>query len=114
MPSHSALTPIPHLALAEVDLCLIPEVPVVLEGRTSILAHLERVLARQGHAVVVVAEGAGEELLTAEKLARGEPVEVRATHTTRPPRRRRRGRSPRYCPLMRRLQLPHSPLPRLS
>lgn len=63
--------------LAEVDLCLIPEVPIQLEGPTSCLAHLERVVRRQGHAVVVIAEGAGEELLTADKVARGEKVEVR-------------------------------------
>jgi 6-phosphofructokinase 1 len=61
---------------AEVDLCLIPEVPIVLEGQTSIFGHLERVIARQGHAVVVVAEGAGEELLAADKLAKGEKIEV--------------------------------------
>mmetsp|Transcript_9624 Transcript_9624/g.22476 ORF Transcript_9624/g.22476 Transcript_9624/m.22476 type:complete len:536 (+) Transcript_9624:49-1656(+) len=46
----------------EVDLCLVPEVPVVTEGPLGILPHLERVLERKGHAVIVVAEGAGEEI----------------------------------------------------
>lgn len=57
-----------HAALAsqDVDLCLIPEVPIQLEGQRGCLPHLERVLHAQGHAVVVVAEGAGEELLREE------------------------------------------------
>ena len=54
-----------------VDLCLIPEVPVKLHGPDGCLPHLERVIARKGHATVVVAEGAGEELL-------GESAEVDA------------------------------------
>jgi len=61
-----------------VDLCLIPEVPIVTEGPASILSYLQRVVAHQGHAVVVVAEGAGEEILTAEKLKRGEAIETDA------------------------------------
>jgi 6-phosphofructokinase 1 len=51
------------LCSGEVDLCLIPEVPVVTDGDKGCLPHLERVLAAKGHAVVVVAEGAGEEIL---------------------------------------------------
>ena len=54
-----------------VDLCLIPEVPVKLHGPSGCLPHLERVIARKGHATVVVAEGAGEEIL-------GESAEVDA------------------------------------
>ncbi|KAJ1621448.1 phosphofructokinase domain-containing protein [Pavlovales sp. CCMP2436] len=38
-------------------------VPVVTEGLKGILPHLERVVEQKGYAVVVVAEGAGEELL---------------------------------------------------
>jgi 6-phosphofructokinase 1 len=37
-------------------------VPIVLEGKYGCLDHLEAVLKSKGHAVVVVAEGAGEEL----------------------------------------------------
>lgn len=51
------------LASQDVDLCLVPEVPINLVGPQGILPHLERVIDRKGHAVVVVAEGAGEELL---------------------------------------------------
>ncbi|CAD7957681.1 unnamed protein product [Amoebophrya sp. A120] len=46
-----------------VDLCLIPEVAVQLDGERGCLPHLRRVLEKKGHAVVVVAEGAGEELM---------------------------------------------------
>ncbi|KAG5174908.1 pyrophosphate-dependent phosphofructokinase [Tribonema minus] len=53
------------MASGEVDLCLVPEAPIVLEGDKGCLPHLERVVADKGYAVVVVAEGAGEELLGA-------------------------------------------------
>ncbi|CEG45133.1 pyrophosphate-dependent phosphofructose kinase [Plasmopara halstedii] len=51
------------LSSGDVNLCLIPEIPIELEGPRSCLDHLERVVEDQGHGVVVVAEGAGEELL---------------------------------------------------
>ena len=51
------------LASGDVDLCLVPEVSVCLDGEGGVLAHLERTLRKKGHAVVVVSEGAGEELL---------------------------------------------------
>jgi 6-phosphofructokinase 1 len=53
-----------HAALAstDVDFVLIPEVPVILEGETGLLRLLERRLTRDSHAVLVVAEGAGQEL----------------------------------------------------
>jgi len=41
---------------------LIPEVNVHLEGETGLLRLLERRLARDSHAVIVVAEGAGQDL----------------------------------------------------
>jgi len=54
-----------HAALAstDVDLVLIPEVPATLAGERGVLRCLERVLERQGHAVVVVAEGAAQEAI---------------------------------------------------
>ena len=53
------------LASGDVDLCLIPEVPIILnsEDGGGCLNHIERVLAKQKHVVIVVAEGAGEEML---------------------------------------------------
>ena len=51
------------LASAGVDLVLIPEASLVLGGERGVLAFVERVLNRQGYAVIVVAEGAAQELL---------------------------------------------------
>ena len=51
------------LASHETNFCLIPEVPFDLDGPNGFLAHLEARLKSRGHAVVIVAEGAGQELL---------------------------------------------------
>jgi 6-phosphofructokinase 1 len=50
------------IASTDVDAVLIPEVPVRLEGSSGLLHFLERRLRRHAHAVIVVAEGAGQEL----------------------------------------------------
>lgn len=54
-----------HTALAshDVNFVLIPEVPFELHGENGFFAHLERRLDRRNHAVVVVSEGAGQQLL---------------------------------------------------
>jgi 6-phosphofructokinase 1 len=54
-----------HAALAstDVDLVLIPEVAATLDGERGVLSYVERVLERQGHAVIVVAEGAAQDLI---------------------------------------------------
>lgn len=54
------------LANSDVNFCLVPEVPFTLDGPGGFLEVLERRLADRRHAVVVVAEGAGQELLRAE------------------------------------------------
>ena len=53
-----------HAALASTDanFVLIPEVPVRLDGPRGFLASLERRLGEREHAVIVVAEGAGQDL----------------------------------------------------
>jgi 6-phosphofructokinase 1 len=51
------------LARPDVNLCLIPEVPFTLDGEGGVLDVLADRLARRRHAVVVVAEGAGQELV---------------------------------------------------
>lgn len=51
------------LGSGDVDLVLIPEVPIVLEGQDGILPFLRERVKEQKYAVVVVAEGAGEEIL---------------------------------------------------
>ncbi|CAI5964512.1 unnamed protein product [Closterium sp. NIES-64] len=48
------------LASGQVDMALIPEVPFCLEGPNGVLQHLEYLLDRQGHAIICVAEGAGQ------------------------------------------------------
>ncbi len=54
------------MASGVVDLCLIPEVPFTLPALT---AAIERVLGRKGHAVVCVAEGAGQDIIEAAAAA---------------------------------------------
>ena len=58
------------LAYNDVNFCLVPEVSFTLEG---FLKALRERLARRGHAVVVVAEGAGQDLMerTGERDASG-------------------------------------------
>jgi len=51
------------LATTDADFVLIPEVPFGLDGSDGLLAHIRRRVSEQGHAVVVAAEGAGQELL---------------------------------------------------
>ena len=51
------------LASHETNFCLIPEVPFDLDGPNGFLAHLEKRILNRHHAVIVVAEGAGQELL---------------------------------------------------
>ena len=55
------------LSSGEVDLCLIPEIPMKLHGDTGFLPFLEQRVKEKGHAVVVVAEGAGEDVLSESK-----------------------------------------------
>lgn len=52
------------LSNSEVNFCLIPEVPFTLGG---FLGALEERLKKRSHAVVVVAEGAGQDLLQGER-----------------------------------------------
>jgi 6-phosphofructokinase 1 len=52
------------LANHDADCVLVPEVPISLDGPDGFLAWLRRRLRQRGHAVVVVAEGAGQDLIT--------------------------------------------------
>jgi len=69
-----------HAALASgsTDVCLIPEIECHLDGEGGIIAHIERVLQKQSHCVVVCAEGAGQEQLGSlgETDASGNPILV--------------------------------------
>ncbi|GMI92712.1 phosphofructokinase 3 [Hibiscus trionum] len=52
------------LASRDVDCCLIPESPFYLEGPGGLFEYIERQLKENGHMVIVIAEGAGQELLS--------------------------------------------------
>jgi 6-phosphofructokinase 1 len=53
------------IASQEVNFVLIPEIPIRLEGPKGFLATLHRRITERRHAVVVVAEGAGQDLMGA-------------------------------------------------
>jgi 6-phosphofructokinase 1 len=59
-----------HAALAqnEANFVLIPEVPFDMHGKNGFLYHLEKRLSSKGHAVIIVAEGAGQDLLRKDNL----------------------------------------------
>ncbi|KAG8367305.1 hypothetical protein BUALT_Bualt16G0058500 [Buddleja alternifolia] len=52
------------IASRDVDCCLIPESPFYLEGRGGLFEYIEKRIKENGHMVIVIAEGAGQELLT--------------------------------------------------
>lgn len=62
-----------HAALAsnDADFVLVPEVPFELEGPDGLLAHLERRIAARGHALIIVAEGAGQNYVSASGVDAG-------------------------------------------
>ncbi len=64
------------LALKEVNYVLVPEYPFALTGPRGLLPSLEERLRGRGHAVIVAAEGAGQDLLpdTGLRDASGNPV----------------------------------------
>ncbi len=51
------------LAMNDVNFLLIPEVPFDLEGERGFLNHLKKRILRRSHAVICVAEGAGQDLV---------------------------------------------------
>ncbi|KAE9603791.1 hypothetical protein Lal_00002337 [Lupinus albus] len=52
------------LASRDVDCCLIPESSFYLEGKCGLFEFIEKRLQENGHMVIVIAEGAGQELFT--------------------------------------------------
>jgi len=55
------------LAMNDVNYILVPESKFDIEGKNGFLDHLELRLRKRGHAVVCVAEGAGQDLLVKDK-----------------------------------------------
>lgn len=71
MGRHSGfITCLAALAVNEANFVLIPEVPFALEGKNGLLASLKERILRRKHAVVLVAEGAGQELIPGESTER--------------------------------------------
>ncbi|MBN2050885.1 MAG: ATP-dependent 6-phosphofructokinase [Spirochaetales bacterium] len=54
------------LAMNDVNFILVPEVPFDLEGPNGLFAHLEKRILSRHHAVICVAEGAGQDLLNSD------------------------------------------------
>lgn len=65
------------LAQQDVNFVLIPEVDFDLEGQKGLLAALEERLNRRGHAVIVVAEGAGQKFFEAQQDEQDESGNIR-------------------------------------
>ncbi|XP_055820489.1 ATP-dependent 6-phosphofructokinase 6-like isoform X2 [Solanum dulcamara] len=59
------------LASRDVDCCLIPESPFFLDGSGGLFEFVKKRLREEGHMVIVIAEGAGQELLAAENSHAG-------------------------------------------
>jgi len=51
------------LASGDVDVCLIPEVDFDVHGENGVIEHVKDLLDEQGHCVLVIAEGAGQEFV---------------------------------------------------
>ena len=63
------------IASGEVDVTLIPEVPFTMDGPNGVMAHLRYLLEAQGHAIVCLAEGAGQEFVPSSGMdASGNPI----------------------------------------
>jgi 6-phosphofructokinase 1 len=56
------------LASGFVNVVLVPEVPFDLNGENGLLAYLEKRLENRGHAVIAVAEGAGQDLFDSKDI----------------------------------------------
>ena len=65
------------VAEPDVNCVLIPEIPFALDGDKGLISWLRNRLESRGHAVIVVAEGAGQDLLEADKNERDASGNVR-------------------------------------
>ncbi len=58
------------LAMSDVNYVLLPEVPFDLDGKNGLLGHLKERILNRSHAVICVAEGAGQNLLESDTTSR--------------------------------------------
>lgn len=52
------------LASRDVDCCLIPELPFCLDGPNGLFEFMKKRIRENGHVVIVIAEGAGKDLVS--------------------------------------------------
>lgn len=65
LPNHTGfISMYATLASRDVDCCLIPESPFYLDGPGGLFEFIRKRLAENGHMVIVIAEGAGHELIS--------------------------------------------------
>jgi len=69
------------VASQDVNFCLIPEIPFKLTGDGGFLNVLKKRILQRAHAVIVVAEGAGQNLLMT-KARNGTPQETSSSGTS--------------------------------
>lgn len=67
------------LASRDVDCCLIPEVKFELEGKNGLFQYIDDKLKLKGHMVIVVAEGAGMELIDKDSVHNESPKDYDAS-----------------------------------
>jgi 6-phosphofructokinase 1 len=65
------------LANQEANFVLVPEIPFPLDGENGFLRSLERRILKRGHALVVVAEGAGQHVFERDQVERDASGNVR-------------------------------------
>jgi 6-phosphofructokinase 1 len=65
------------LSSLEINFTLLPEVPFDLEGDNGLFYHLEKRLKEREHAVIVVAEGAGQDLIPSSEVEKDESGNIK-------------------------------------
>ncbi|MDI3321451.1 ATP-dependent 6-phosphofructokinase [Pinibacter soli] len=66
------------IACQDVNFALLPEVAFKLEGPNGFLAALKKRVLERSHALVVVAEGAGQDLFTADEMKKDDSGNIKA------------------------------------
>jgi len=66
------------VASQDVNFALLPEVPFKLQGPNGFLAALKNRIINRSHALIVVAEGAGQDLFTADELKQDDSGNIKA------------------------------------
>jgi 6-phosphofructokinase 1 len=66
------------VANQDVNFALLPELPFKLDGPNGFLAALKKRIIERSHAMVVVAEGAGQDLFTAEAMKKDDSGNIKA------------------------------------